>query len=428
MTSIQLDHTVDKRYREKYFPPKPTTTTTDAPHATATTKKSSTETSAPTKKPTATKTPAQPEQGNADEEAKPLTIKELLASFAALKIEAKVPDVEGEPPLPCPISELPDELLVHIMLDVAVTDIANFARLALVCKRMAYLVATEQRIWRQVCIAPEFGFAGMHRRWRSDIEWTTSKPSGEDYIDDDDQEQLDDDGNLISPREMAERDRIESYLTTCALTPTPYPSWKAMFRHRPRVRFNGCYISTVNYIRSGAASTNQSTWGGSPIHIITYYRYLRLFRDGSLISLLTTHEPAEVVHHLTREQLLQHHDQAQSHLPSAVMHLAHRGRWRLSSPVPNTNRTSTRSHPSDTAAPSGDADLYVETEGVGTKYLYRMDLTLRSAGKASATKNNKLVWRAFYSYNKLTDDWGEFTLKNDKPFFFSRVRSYGLGE
>jgi F-box protein 9 len=61
------------------------------------------------------------------------------------------------------------------------------------------------------------------------------------------------------------------------------------------------------------------------------------------------------------------------------------------------------------------------------KYLYRLDLSLGSAGKLGP-RNNKLVWRGFYSYNRLTDDWAEFGLKNYKPFFFSRVRSYGIGE
>lgn len=327
------------------------------------------------------------------------------------------------------MADLPDELLVHILQDVAADDIAAFARLSRVCKRLAYLVATEQRIWRATCISATFGFAGMHRRWRSPIEWTpTTTNSTADYVDEDDEEHLED-GIVVSPHEMAQRDLAESHFTTCSLTPSPYPSWKAMFRHRPRVRFTGCYISTVNYVRSGQASTNQATWGSAPIHIVTYYRYLRFFRDGSLISLLTTAEPGDVVHHLTREQLQVHRGTAQGHLPSAVMHLAHRGRWRMSSPVSSSAPQSTRAkHPNDTGAPSGDSDLYIETEGAGSKYLYRMDLTFRSAGKASATKNNKIVWRAFYSYNKLTDDWGEFGLKNDKPFFFSRVRSYGLGE
>lgn len=83
-------------------------------------------------------------------------------------------------------------------------------------------------------------------------------------------------------------------------------------------------------------------------------------------------------------------------------------------------------HPDNTDPKEQESDIYVETEGVGEKYMYRMDLTLRSAGKG--TKNNKIVWKGFHSYNKLTDDWAEFQLKNDKPFFFSRVKSYGIGE
>ena len=350
-------------------------------------------------------------------------MKELLASFSALRIEATPPDVEGAPPLPCPIAKLPDEILIHIMQDVAFSDVADYVRLSLVCKHLAYLVATEQRIWRRICIGPEFGFAGMHYCWATPIEW--GRNTYPEYFDEE-PEHVDEDDNVISPREIAHRRRIEAHLTTLALTPSVYPTWKNMFRHRPRIRFNGCYISTVNYVRSGQASTNQSTWGGSPIHIVTYYRYLRFFRDGSLVSLLTTMEPNDVVHHLSRENLLLHQDAAQTHLPSSVMHLAHRGRWRLSPPGTGPNQSITRQG-AEKGIASGDSDVYVETEGVGTKYLYRMDLSMRSAGKTSATRNNKLIWRSFHSYNKLTDDWGEFGLKNDKPFFFSRVRSYGLG-
>jgi F-box protein 9 len=55
-----------------------------------------------------------------------------------------------------------------------------------------------------------------------------------------------------------------------------------------------------------------------------------------------------------------------------------------------------------------------------------MELSFRSVGKG--TRNNKLIWKAYWHYNKLTDDWGEFGLRNDKAFFWSRVKSYGEGE
>ncbi|KAJ8119446.1 hypothetical protein ONZ43_g3602 [Nemania bipapillata] len=97
---------------------------------------------------------------------------------------------------------------------------------------------------------------------------------------------------------------------------------------------------------------------------------------------------------------------------------------------PSYNSPTTKKQASSsTTLSESEGDLYVETEGaVGAKYMYRLDLSLRSAGRSASSRNNKLVWRGFWSYNRLTDDWAQFTLKNDKPFFFSRVKSYGVGE
>ena len=317
------------------------------------------------------------------------------------------------PQPPCPISELPDELLVHILRDVAAHDVAEYVRLSLVCRRLAYLVSAEQRIWRHICLGPKFGSAGMHHHFPIHVDWTPLENEEEEL----------EDGTLLSMRELQTRRAAEAHAVTLSLVPTTaYPTWKTLFRRRPRIRFNGCYISTVNYVRTGQQSTNQATWGGSPIHIVTYYRYLRFYRDGSVISLLTTSEPSEVVHQLSKDMVHYHRgDREKGHatsvLPSAFMHLALKGRWRLSSAL---------DHPEASTPEDAEGDVFIETEGVGPKYLYRMDLTLRSAGKAA--RNNKLSWKGFYSYNKLTDDWGEFGLKNDKPFFFSRVKSYGFGE
>ncbi|KAM3528472.1 hypothetical protein MY4038_005884 [Beauveria bassiana] len=414
----QMDHGVERRYREKHFP----AAASKAPAVQA-------QVTAPI--------PA----SSADPEPVPLkTFSELLSSFAALQIDPAVPDVEGEPALPCPIANLPDELLTHILHDVAVADIAEYVRLSLVCKRLAYLVASEQRIWRRVCIGPEFGFAGMHYRWNTGIEW--GPLSSSDSEDGDDEQDEGDEGStaivsdfdaerrLLSPRERAQRRQDREYAMTLSLTPSAYPTWKKMFRNRPRIRFDGCYISTVNYVRSGQASTNQLTWGGAPILLVTYYRYLRFFRDGSLISLLASDPPADVVHYMTRDAVRLHRDAASQHhhLPGAVMRLAHRGRWKLSPPGHGAVVGTGGGGRGRGAAPSGDDELAVETEGVGSKYVFKMDLQVRSAGKSTASRNNKLVLYGFYSYNKLTEDWAEFVLKNNKPFFFSRVRSYGLGD
>ncbi|KAG5998381.1 hypothetical protein E4U43_002434 [Claviceps pusilla] len=235
------------------------------------------------------------------------------------------------------------------------------------------------------------------------------------------------------------KDLLASF-SNLLIQPAPPPH---MFQHRPRIRFNGCYISTVNYIRMGQASAAQAqaTWGGSPVHIVTYYRYLRFFRDGTAISLLTTAEPAAVVGHLTREALLLHlgdrNKNTHASLPSAIMQKAYRGRWRLSCSSALDHGIDDDGHDGDDDGGRGqsssgplrqhseEGDLTVETETHDPKYMFRMDLSLRTAGKGA--RNNKLVWQSHYSYNKLTDDWAEFTLKHDKAFLFSRVRSYGMG-
>lgn len=391
--AYRLDNRVDRAYRDKHFPgvwkKKPAGTQparNDVPNASVT-----------------TPSIAHPSQ----ESAPVLSLPDLIASFAGLGIQRAPPEIEGIPPPPCPISELPDEILVHILRDVAILDVGDFVRLSRVCKQFAYLVATENQIWRRVCVGSEFGFAAMVYHWQRGISWEDLDPELELHED------------TFSMNELFQRRAEESQATTNALHGTLYPSWQRMFRYRPRIRFNGCYISTVNYIRTGHASGNHITWN-SPVHIVTYYRYLRFFRDGTVISLLTISEPADVVHHLTKALVHQHEKGGAPHLPSAIVANALKGRWRMSATIDNP----------DVALAEAERDLFVETEGVGPKvdggepkYVYRMELNMKSAGKS---RNNKLMWKGFFYYNKLTDDWAEFTLKNDKAFYFSRVKSYGI--
>ncbi|KAK5122185.1 hypothetical protein LTR16_004146 [Cryomyces antarcticus] len=331
----------------------------------------------------------------------PTSMSELLQEFSQLSIPSAPPPTELSPPPPCPIAGLPEEILVEILEQVAVIDIAAYARLAQVCKRFAYLVITEERIWKRITLGHEVGFAAMHYRYACDLEGSPhrnnieNKDSAEEGIDSD---------------ATAELPLTEFSTTTELLLRSVYASsWRQMFRSRPRLRFNGCYISTVNYTRPGAASPTQLTWN-SPVHIVTYYRYLRFFRDGTVISLLTTTEPAEVVHHLIKENLHRHHSGA---LPSAVMKDALKGHWRLSGPGDGV------------VSKEAEGDVHIETEGVVPKYMWKMQFALGSAGRG--TRNNKLVWKGFWSYNKLTDDWGEFGLKNDRGYYWSRVKSYGDG-
>lgn len=416
--SVQMDHKVDHNYRKKHFAAawakpaqssKPTSTTATA---------------------TASSTAPAQASTSSTTEAKALTAEELIASFSSLSIEPAAPPIRGTPPPPCPIASLPSEILVHVLRDVAAADVGDFVRLSRVCKRLAWLVATEETIWREVCLGRRFGFAGMHYHFQVLVDWRLISPTTvwnlavlRGLLDQ--ESSTPDDAVRLRDEQAREATR--------ALHASAYgASWRRMFRQRPRVRFNGCYISTVNYIRPGQ-QVNSVTWN-SPVHIVTYYRYLRLFRDGTAISLCTVEEPAAVIHHMTKEALMLHEKGAMAHLPSSPMQHALRARWQLSSAADRLWNEDTagggEGENGQEEAPGleeAEGTLFVENDG-GGNYLYRMELALGSAGRGA--RNNKLNWLGFYSFNKTSEVWDAFTLKQDnsKPWFFSRVKSYGLSE
>ena len=327
------------------------------------------------------------------------SLQNLLAEFSTLSISGEPPPTDLSPAPPCPIATVPEEIIVQILEHLAVQDLAAFVRLAQVCKRLAYLISTEDQVWKRLALGHECGFAAMHYSYTCQID---GRPLGDDG-----------EGGFILGSDTDSEDILPSTppspaSITSMLVPSPYSTFRTLFQRRPRIRFNGCYISTVNYQRSGAASTMSLTWG-SPIHIVTYYRYLRFLRDGSCISLLTTSEPADVVPYLYVEHMHKNH----GNLPSAPMKDAVLGRWRLTGPeIPGVENE------------EKEGMLVVEKPGATPKYFDKMVMNLSSAGRQA--KNNKLTWQGYWSYNRLTDDWGEFGLKNDRAFYWSRVKSYGM--
>ncbi|XP_033097435.1 F-box only protein 9-like [Anneissia japonica] len=71
-----------------------------------------------------------------------------------------------------------------------------------------------------------------------------------------------------------------------------FPSWRLMFISRPHLRFDGVYISKIQYYRFGEAGLDHFY---KPFHLVEYYRYLRVFPDGHAVMLTTAEEPSIVV-------------------------------------------------------------------------------------------------------------------------------------
>ncbi|KAL3480695.1 hypothetical protein BJX99DRAFT_220099 [Aspergillus californicus] len=357
---------------------------------------------------------------------------ELIASFASFPILPVQPLFEGDPSPPCPIANVPSEVIVEILQNVALTDPAVFCRMALVCKRFAYHFAHEQQIWKRLCQDGKFGFDSMHYTFSCDIQ-----------------------GN--PEHTLAPRTRYTPFPTDAPVhLPSPLSSWSEVFHSFPRIRFTGIYISTINYTRPGAASAYSNLSWDSPIHIVTYYRYLRFYPDGTVIYMLTTVEPVDLVPHINKANVTaaratsrkQHQrvlpdigSSNQEPVPPIAMDALKRaqwGRWRLAKP---TSQPDPPEEKSGYSFPNQDPtldprDLIIEAEGKGApKYIYVLHLALRSttARPANASpmhpnssKNTKLVWKGYWSYDKLADGWTEFGLKNDRAFVFRRVRGWGM--
>ncbi|XP_015279470.1 PREDICTED: F-box only protein 9 isoform X2 [Gekko japonicus] len=134
------------------------------------------------------------------------------------------------------ISVLPMELLMYIFRWVVSSDLdlRSLEQLSLVCRGF-YICARDPEIWRQACL----------KVWGRSCN------------------------KLV-----------------------PYTSWREMFLERPRVRFDGVYISKTTYIRQGEQSLDgfYRAW-----HQVEYYRYLRFFPDGQVMMLTTPEEPQSIV-------------------------------------------------------------------------------------------------------------------------------------
>ncbi len=160
------------------------------------------------------------------------------------------------------------------------------------------------------------------------------------------------------------------------------------------------YISRINYIRQGDNSSYYK-----PVHLVTYYRYLRFLPDYRVASLLSSAEPQRAV------DLLAHPDAPANGVMVGVYSWRH--------------------------APPPDADAVEADEGAdgASPIPEKLDLDLRDASRPGVLfhcslsmrqthpgRHNKLAW---LSYDVVTPPTSTpMPAGQLKPFFFSRVKSY----
>lgn len=278
--AFRLDAKVDQSYKDKHFAHRWKPATTDP--------SSTIETTAPSATP-------HPSGDQSGEKSKTNPTEQLIASWSNEEIQSIPPIIEGDISPPCPIKDLPTEVLLELLQHIARFDVSIFTRLASVCKKLAYHVYTETSIWKNIALGPEFGLASQKYHFSTTVQ-----------------------GRPIIWQALEDADGDERPLPSITINHFPADQdWRECFHSHPRIRFTGVYISTVNYTRAGGTSITPATWTNS-VHIVTYYRYLRFFRDGTVLSLLTTHEPVEVVHLLTKENIATVRATGPRHASSAV--------------------------------------------------------------------------------------------------------------
>ncbi|XP_075228192.1 F-box only protein 9 isoform X2 [Lycorma delicatula] len=181
-----------------------------------------------------------------------------------------------------------------------------------------------------------------------------------------------------------------------------YGSWREMFISRPKLHFNGCYISKTTYLRNGENSFQDQFY--RPWHIVEYYRYLRFFPEGKVLMLTTPDDPLSSLGHLR--------SRSPRHQATLV------GHYRL-----RDERVTIALHRQETHQHSKMRSRRQNNKDEQTFHLELKIVTYKSRVHA------QLVWAG---YSVLSHNWvGQETTTTFElapgrfpPFWFSRVKSY----
>lgn len=143
------------------------------------------------------------------------------------------------------IRDLPHDLILVIFRYVIgeELDLASLESLGLVCRGF-YIITHDPSLWRSIC----------YTTWPANTLSVTVQQSG---------------------------DNLKNM------------DWKQLYLTRPRVNFDGVYISRTRYIRQGDVGFQDITY--RPFHIVRYYRYLRFFPDNRVLLLTTNEEPDKII-------------------------------------------------------------------------------------------------------------------------------------
>ncbi|KAJ3277945.1 hypothetical protein HDU76_010105 [Blyttiomyces sp. JEL0837] len=156
--------------------------------------------------------------------------------------------------------------------------------------------------------------------------------------------------------------------------------WLLMFLTKHRIRFDGIYISRVNYARQGYAESLHN-----PFMIVTYFRYLRFLPSGTVISWTTSLEPQVAVKDIQPDM----------------------------KPVKGMSR--------GTFTLNGDKVILKTQDPENRKNTFHWTLGISSTRRG---RQNKLQWQEYFYERERDHMRTDVTSSQLKPFIFSKVRSF----
>jgi len=201
-----------------------------------------------------------------------------------------------------------------------------------------------------------------------------------------------------------------------------YEDWRIMFIRRPRLNFDGVYISKTSYARPGEQSLDNFY---RPWHLVEYFRYFRFFSDGNVLFLTTPDDPKTTVTKLKAKSA-----GSTTNVPYTNFiqneHCILRGTWTLAINKVSIVLCKKIFKPKSNIKYSRRQNNTKDSSLVDQDHIFRIELEL--TGKL----NNQLNWTNYeiQVINKVTNSKSttNFDLNQvDFPsLYYSRVKSYSL--
>lgn len=207
--------------------------------------------------------------------------------------------------------------------------------------------------------------------------------------------------------------------SSCGLPGGAYPTWRDMFvLGRPRIRFEGCYVSKTTYVRPGENSFQDSCY--RPWHLVVYFRYLRFFPGGTAVMLTTPDSPPGALASLrpfsTNPHLLRGHFRLLSSEGKVVLILYRKSSNPVQQQTTLNNQRFRSGRRKDTSSTdTAEQSFHLEFQILGHKRRNHVQLAWLAYTVVTRYRNGVTSSTAF----DLSPADGRFP-----PFWFSRVRSY----